>query len=276
MPLQDLERKQFTRRARSTLLDRIGQAGRAQGYMGGPTGGQFGMSSGGQPSAGEMGAFNERKKNRALYGKYGKGGLERERLGVGAGLQREGLRSAEKVEGIRAGATTGAAKIRGGAVTDVAKITAGRPQFHYGERKDQMGATTGFDIFKDGQLMQPQGRRPGELDWTKTLKGDQLEQAGEVLKRKMARMKPEEIESFLDEMYRTNPALGQYVTEAEEARTKTPTYKIGRQDKGYKFSIGDYISKRVKEQVTLPFRIAKKPYELGKRVLGAEMPEWLR
>jgi len=34
------------------------------------------------PSASESSAFNERKKNRALYGKHGRGGLEREKIGL--------------------------------------------------------------------------------------------------------------------------------------------------------------------------------------------------
>ena len=38
------------------------------------------MMSSAPASAAESGAFNERNKNRALYGKYGKGGLEREAM----------------------------------------------------------------------------------------------------------------------------------------------------------------------------------------------------
>ena len=111
MPLESLERRQFMTKVRSALLDRVGGGG---GYMGGPTGtGGYGMMSGSQPSAGEMGAFNDKKKNRALYGKYGKGGLER-----------EGLRSAETISGIRAGAQTGAAQIGADASRDVAGTRA--------------------------------------------------------------------------------------------------------------------------------------------------------
>jgi len=79
MPIEELERRQFMTRARNMLLKRMGGS-QGGGYMGGPTGGQFGISSSRSFSAGESGAFEEKKKNRALYGKYGKGGLERERL----------------------------------------------------------------------------------------------------------------------------------------------------------------------------------------------------
>ena len=298
MPLENLQRKQFMSSARRMLLDRMKGGG---GYMGGATGptiggGAFSMS-GSQPTAGESQAFNERNKNRAMYGKYGQGGFEREKMGMSAGLAREGFGSAEKIAKTRADSWTGAAKIRGETDRDVqgmrgrsaeelqamqgktARDVAGiqqRPQFHYGERKDQMGATTGFDVFKDGELMQGKGGRPGEMNWAKGLKEDQFPQAGEVLKRKMEQMSPEEIASFQDEVFRTNPALGQYLMEAEQTRGRVPQYKMGPNDKDYKVSIGDYLAKRAKEQATLPFRLAKKPFELGKKLLGAEMPEWLR
>lgn len=74
------------------------------------------------PTAGESMAFQERKKNRALYGQYGKGGLERARLNAEVLSKREGLRSAEKIAGIGAGATTGTAGIRGKTARDVADI----------------------------------------------------------------------------------------------------------------------------------------------------------
>ena len=77
MPLERLKRKRFMSKARSLLLERMGRG--AGGYMGGPTGG-VGMSVGGQPTAGEAGAFAQQKVGRALYGKYGKGGLEREKI----------------------------------------------------------------------------------------------------------------------------------------------------------------------------------------------------
>lgn len=76
--LEDMERQSFMRKARDLLLQRA--AGGGSGYTPGPTAGRFGMMSKSLPSAAESMAFQEKKKNRALYGEYGKGGLERENL----------------------------------------------------------------------------------------------------------------------------------------------------------------------------------------------------
>jgi len=62
------------------------------------------MMSSSPSSAAESAAFNERKKNLALYGKYGKGGLERERMAMerkrmamDRTSKREGLQSARDI-----------------------------------------------------------------------------------------------------------------------------------------------------------------------------------
>ncbi len=145
--MEDMERRSFMTRARSMLLDRM--RGGGERVTAGPTAGAFGMMSGSQPSAGEMGAFNEKKKNRALYGKYGKGGLEREKMGLGATLEREGLRSKEKISGIRAGAQTGAAKIGADASRDVAGIR-GRSALGVQESRN-VGAIDERKLMEGGQ-----------------------------------------------------------------------------------------------------------------------------
>ena len=96
-PLENLERKSFMSRARRMLLDRMGGGG---GYMGGPTGGQFGMMSGTQPAAGESQAFNERNKNRAELGT---------RFGAmrGKGLEREKISSSERIRAMMEAGATG-------------------------------------------------------------------------------------------------------------------------------------------------------------------------
>ncbi|MBW2094201.1 MAG: hypothetical protein JRI80_04865 [Deltaproteobacteria bacterium] len=126
-PLQDLEDRGFRQKARQLLLKRVQAATRAQpvvDYTPGPTAGRFGVMSGSQPTAQDMNAMTQKKAARALYGKYGKGGLERERLRSDVLMRKEGYRSAEKVAGIGAGATTGAARIRAGATKEAAKIGA--------------------------------------------------------------------------------------------------------------------------------------------------------
>ncbi|HDO36183.1 MAG TPA: hypothetical protein ENH07_07820 [Nitrospirae bacterium] len=90
------------------------------------------MMSGTLSTATETSAFNEKKKNRALYGDrwntkrgIGRPGLLREKSRLGASLEREGFKSAEKIAGIGAGATIGAAGTRAAAQKDVAGIRAG-------------------------------------------------------------------------------------------------------------------------------------------------------
>jgi len=78
MPLENLERRQFMSKIRSAMIDRIERGGRPPAYTGGPTGGKFGVMTGSQPTAAESTAFNDRVKNRALHGSYGKGGILRE------------------------------------------------------------------------------------------------------------------------------------------------------------------------------------------------------
>lgn len=82
MPLERLERRQFMSKVRSALLSRIEQGGRRthQKVFGRPMGAATTVMSSRGPTAEESTAFEERKKNRALYGKYGKGGLEREKI----------------------------------------------------------------------------------------------------------------------------------------------------------------------------------------------------
>jgi len=89
--LEDMERRSFLQKARDALLDKIGQ--RPGGYMGGPTAGQFGTITGGQPTAGESQAFNQRNLQRAQYGDRWntKGGIGR------PGLEREKISSAERI-----------------------------------------------------------------------------------------------------------------------------------------------------------------------------------
>jgi len=78
--LDDMERREFMRKVRSALLSRI-RSGGSRGYAPvGPTAGRFRVISQTLPTAKEEAAFNERIKNRALYGRYGRGGLLREQL----------------------------------------------------------------------------------------------------------------------------------------------------------------------------------------------------
>lgn len=67
---------------RQRLMDRISAASRDKGRRGisarpNQPGG-FGFIGGGTTTTGSTAAFNERVRHRALYGKYGKGGLVRE------------------------------------------------------------------------------------------------------------------------------------------------------------------------------------------------------
>lgn len=82
--LDDMGRRDFMSRVRSALLTRIEQGGRAP-YTGGPTAGQFGVMSASQPTAAESSAFNDRIRDKAVFGSYGQGGIERERI-VGEAL----------------------------------------------------------------------------------------------------------------------------------------------------------------------------------------------
>jgi len=76
--LDDMDRKSFMTKVRSALLKRI--SGGGQRIMAGPTAGPMGMMSSSLPTAQESTAFNERIRDKAVYGSYGKGGIERERI----------------------------------------------------------------------------------------------------------------------------------------------------------------------------------------------------
>jgi len=122
------EHRDFMRKARGGLLMRAFRgnggsqlSGRSAAVRDGTP--MYGASSR-SPTAAESMAFEEKKKNRALYGKYGKGGLEREKLGSKEKIAGIGKDSAMGVAGIRAGAQTGAAGIRADASRDVAGIRA--------------------------------------------------------------------------------------------------------------------------------------------------------
>jgi len=106
-----LHRSQMNNMILSALRKKLGEGRNAQQH-----GGQFQlrpteMMSSSLPSAGESQAFNERKKNRALYGKYGKGGLAREELGqkrkkdavdIARGMRKEDREERKLQETIRA------------------------------------------------------------------------------------------------------------------------------------------------------------------------------
>ena len=133
--LGNWEHKEFMRKARAALLNGLGGnfglASGGGGYTGGGyTGGATGPTIGGGPftmtsglsSAAESQAFNEKIKNRALYGKYGKGGLEREKMGQETSLRERMEQGATKRAGIAAGGVTGAAQIRADAWRDSTKM----------------------------------------------------------------------------------------------------------------------------------------------------------
>ena len=98
-PLEDAERQDFIRKVRSTLLKRV-QGGTQSPMIAGPTAGRFGMMSGNLPSADERNAFTNRKIAIDRFGKYGRGGLDREKLRTETTLTREGMGNKMAVQGL--------------------------------------------------------------------------------------------------------------------------------------------------------------------------------
>jgi len=142
--LDDLERKQFMSGARKMLLDRMRGGGRThQEVFGRPMGAPTTTVSGRGFSAAESSAFNERNKNRALYGKYGKGGLEREKIS-----------SAERIRAMMEAGATG----RTG-TTDATKQK--ELEMRYGRGTSYGTDDRGFEYQKVGK---EQAVKQGEID----------------------------------------------------------------------------------------------------------------
>jgi len=105
-----------------------------------------------QPTAQDRMAKVAEREHNAKYGRYGRGGLERERLAADIGIKREGFRSAESIAGTQAGAQTGVADIRARAARDV----TGMEQ----ERQRQQDIMR----FHPGDAFTPQGLESRNLD----------------------------------------------------------------------------------------------------------------
>ena len=206
----------------------------------------------------------------------------------------------------RANAYTGAAQLRGGALRDVAErnnlgamararlmtqsnqsvantqakasrdaanIRANRPQYHYGENTNTLGETTGFTVFKDGQRMMQDQDRAGPTDWTKNLEEEHFPQAADVLQRRVSKMKPEEVDSFYDDLFMSNPNFGRYL---RENRQKKSTSIKKNPPKSKKNTLGNYAAEMAQRPGQQFMKNLTAPYRWGKQLANTELPEWLR
>lgn len=321
--LDDLDQREFMRKLRAGLLKRVGQGGQAQNYTGGPTGEQFGMMSGTPESPESVDAMTRRKVANAQYGKYGQGGLVRERLGADVAMNREGLTSAEKIAGIQAGAHTGAAGIQAGAQRDVAglegqtnrdvaginaRMNLGVAEMQFGPQSpamvnaqstrmlsEQPMIAQGKDI--DGNPVfqafdrsgQPIVKRPGEMDWVGTVANKQFKQAAQVIQNSLKGKKPEEIDMMIDDIFKKNPALGEYLREnpLKPAPDQEAIFGGGTARRGVGGGFGKpayTVSDLIGDVATYPARAAyqkgrkaiQQPIDFTKKVLSTELPAWLK
>lgn len=132
--MDSYDRDQLNRELMGLIRQKARSRLRAGNYEGGPTAGPLGMMSQTMPTAEEQGAFTNRNIARAQFGQYGKGGLERQKLGQEAALSREGLRSAEKVAGITDQGSTARAKMTEDRLSKEAEM-----KYHPGDAFTPMG-----------------------------------------------------------------------------------------------------------------------------------------
>ena len=236
-----MQRDIFRDKVRSMLLNKLGgnfgiansfggrsgsQSGGTRalgGSIGGATGPTIGGTSvsmmGGRASGAE--SFGEKKKRQALYGKYGKGGLLREQMGLGATLKREELGSKEKIAGIGAGATTGAAKIRGDASKAVATTQAGK----YGATEDEYGNKQGF---YDRQLKARERLGIAQNQTKRDFPNIRQQQPRPQFIPGVPPLPGEPDSGTKDRMFGRNPATGNY--DISNVPKRTMEYRPGRDD----------------------------------------------
>jgi hypothetical protein len=201
-------------------------------------------------------------------------------LGV-QGLMNAGNLGVEskRVEGVKYGADLGArtrnrtSNMQFG-LKSPAMTSATKPQYHYAENKDLLGNTVGHTAYRDGQPMP--GPQPGELDWTKTINEDQFPQAGEVVKRTLQDKTPEEQSAFIDDVFKFNPGLGQYLMENQQAGQGSSAAKSPLRENTVGNTVGKHLSNMVLGPADQFMQNLTAPYRWGKKALNTEMPGWLK
>jgi len=172
------------------------------------------MQTSAPSSAAESQAFNERNKNRALYG---------DRWNTNGGIGRKGLKQNEIESQKALGEYTANRQAkswehRADKEFELGKMQLDKPQFDYKPIHNELGQIAGYQTFKDGELYKGKELIKPDLTWAKGLKSDGFGHGADRINRETANMEPGARQAYLDHLYDNNPELLRYLSEQEQQK----------------------------------------------------------
>lgn len=262
------------------------------------------------PTAQDRQALNERSKNRALYGKYGQGGLMREQMGLKERLEKAGLANERELQEMRNVGKTRVADIRRSADIDtermrqkgltgrqegvnaltrrqqdlqygpegVERIKAGKEPYHYQPLTGPLGQTTGVQVYQGGKPIGGDQPAP-DLSWAKELDKGQFEHAAGIVEREISGLSPEEQRAYADEIFKRNPAFGRYMAERQPPKKTSPKKeKESKVQQNRRGTLGDVLTdtSAFRTMGNQLIRNLDAPNRLFRGVMNTQMPDWLR